>query len=99
MGPISTAYAATPATLDEFLARVSQNILNPLIGFVFALAFMYFMWGVMNFIKNSDNETERETGKKHMIWGIVGMFIMVAVYGITGIIIGTFGLDVTVPRG
>ena len=99
MGSIPTSYMATPATLDEFLARVSQQILNPLIGLLFAVAFVYFIWGVMNFVKNSDNETERETGKQHMIWGIVGMFIMIAVYGITSLIIGTFGLDVTVPRG
>lgn len=98
MGLISIAYAATPNTFDSFLGRVSLYILNPLIGLFFALAFMYFMWGVFSFIKDQDNEAARETGKKNMIWGIVGMFIMVAVYGIIGIIIGTFGLSVPIPR-
>ncbi|OGZ04097.1 MAG: hypothetical protein A2648_02970 [Candidatus Lloydbacteria bacterium RIFCSPHIGHO2_01_FULL_41_20] len=90
---------ATPATLNEFLGRVSQHILNPLIGFVFALALLYFVWGVVNFVRDSDDPTEREKGKQNMIWGIVGMFIMVAVYGITTLIIGTFGLNVTIPKG
>ena len=90
----------TPDTLDSFLGRVSQYLLNPLIGLIFALAFVYFMWGVFTFIKNWDNDSERATGQRHMIWGIVGMFIMVAVWGIIGIIIGTFGLtDVPIPKG
>ena len=33
-----------------------------------------------------------------MLWGIIGMFIMVAVYGIIGIITGTFAPDVRLPR-
>ena len=85
--------------LDSFLGRVSQYILNPAIGLIFALAFVYFMWGVFTMIKNADNETERATGRQNMIWGIVGMFIMVAVYGIIGVIIGTFGLtNVPIPK-
>ncbi|MEK7128813.1 MAG: hypothetical protein AAB471_01140 [Patescibacteria group bacterium] len=92
------AYAASPDTLDGFLGRVSQYILNPLIGLVFAAAMVYFLWGVFDFIRNNENDTDREEGKKHMLWGIIGMFIMVAVYGIIGIITGTFAPDVRLPR-
>ena len=89
------AYAAepAPAAFTDFLNRVSYYILNPLIGLLFAVALAYFIWGVFNFIRNQDSDAERETGKQHMVWGIIGMFIMVAVYGIIGIITHTFGLD------
>ena len=99
MGFISVAHAQSLAPLDSFLGRVSQYILNPLIGLFFALALMYFIWGVLVFIKNADNETERDTGKKHMMWGIIGLFIMIGVYGIIGLITGTLGLNVPIPRG
>ena len=91
------AHAAPPATLDDFLSRVSYFILNPIIGLLFALAFMYFLWGVFVFIKNSDNETDKETGRQHMIWGLVGMVIMVGSYAIISIITGTFGVDNPFP--
>lgn len=92
------AYAASPDTFDAFMLRVSQNILNPLIGFVFALAMAYFLYGMYDFIRNNENDTDREDGKRHMIWGIVGMFIMVAVYGIIGVITGTFAPDVNITK-
>ena len=57
------AYAASPDTLDGFLGRVSQYILNPLIGLVFAAAMVYFLWGVFDFIRNNENDTDREEGK------------------------------------
>ena len=57
-----------------------------------ALAVVYFVWGVMQFIKNSDNPEKRGEGYQHMIWGIVGLFIMVSAKGIINIILSTMGL-------
>lgn len=85
------AYAA-PASFDEFLGRVNTYLFNPLIGLLFAVALGYFLWGVLVFLMDPDNETKRGEGKQHMLWGVIGMFIMVAVYGIINIITGTFGL-------
>jgi hypothetical protein len=85
------AYAA-PDSVDVFLGRVNTLIFNPLIGLIFAVALGYFLWGVFVFMMDSDNSTKQSEGKQHMLWGIIGMFIMVAVYGIINIITGTFGL-------
>ena len=75
-----------------YLGRFVENIVNPLIYFLFAIALLYFLYGVLVFILNADDESGRDTGKKHMLWGIVGLFIMVSVYGILGLIIGTVGV-------
>lgn len=66
--------------------KVQDAILTPLIALLFALALGYFLFGVLKFIQNQDNETAQEEGKKHMIWGIIGIFLMIAVYGILDII-------------
>jgi hypothetical protein len=42
---------------------------------------------------NAGNEEGRSVGKKHMIWGIIGLLIMIGVYGILGILGGTFGFS------
>lgn len=76
-----------------YLGRFVDNIVNPLIYFLFAIALLYFLYGVFVFILNADDESKRDTGKKHMLWGIVGLFIMVSVYGILGLIIGTMGVS------
>ena len=77
------------------LSRINEIILNPIIVLLFAVALLVFFWGIVKFIAKNSDTTAREEGKKTMIWGIVGMFIMVAVYGIIRIILATFGIDRT----
>ncbi len=78
---------------DSFLAKVLEQIVNPLIGLIFALAVAYFLYGVFEFMSNQENEEMKTTGKSHMIWGIVGIAIMLSVWGILNLIINTLGLS------
>ena len=79
-----------------YLTRFIDNIVNPVIYFLFAVALLYFLYGVLIFIINANDEAARKTGRQHMFWGIVGLFIMVSVYGIIGIVLGTIGADIPV---
>ena len=72
--------------LDTLIERISTQILNPIISLLFALATLYFLWGVAKFIMNTDNEQARTEGKDSMVWGIVGMFVMVVAYGIVKVV-------------
>jgi hypothetical protein len=40
-----------------------------------------------------DNEEQREKGRVGMMYGLIGMFIMVAVFGIMDFIISSIGAD------
>ncbi len=79
------------ADIPSFIGKVEQVILNPLIGFMFALALVYFLYGLVEFIINRDSDDKRTQGKSHMLWGIVGMFIMIAAFGIINLIKTTIG--------
>ena len=68
--------------LDQFITNLATVILNPLIRLMFAVAIIYFLWGVFVFIKNADSETERTKGAQHILWSIVGLSIMIGVYTI-----------------
>lgn len=87
------AYAAPSKNLDEFLANVNEFIINPLILFLFALAILFFLYGVFEFFLNQSNDEKKTTGKQHMLWGIVGIAIMLSVWTILGIIINTLGIS------
>ncbi len=80
-------------TASTIVDRLVDLIINPLILLVFACGFFLFMWGLVKFLWNSREGEINDNGKSHMLWGIVGMFIMVSVYGILNIITGTFGID------
>lgn len=70
----------------NLISNIKVYIFNPIIGFMFALAVVMFIYGIVEYIYGADNEEKVEVGKKHMIWGIIGMFIMVGVFGILRLI-------------
>lgn len=82
-----------PAPVLTFIGKISTEILNPLIAIMFAVATAYFFYGVAGYLWNPDNEEMREKGKISMFWGVIGMFIMITVFGILRFIIDSTGAN------
>ena len=80
------------ATLDCIINKVILQIINPLIPVLIGIGLIVFFWGIIQFVLNADSEEKRTTGKQHMIWGIIGMFIMVSVWGIIYLLQDFFGV-------
>lgn len=78
--------------INALLNRINEFVLNPFIILLFVVALIVFFWGLVEFIYKAGSEDGREVGKRNMMWGIIGMFIMVGVYGIINIILATFGI-------
>lgn len=88
-----TAHAAADlSVLKNFIVRVEVVILNPVIKLGFAIALVYFLYGVFEFVKNAESSDARKVGGNHILWGLIGMFIMAAAGGIMKVICGTWGL-------
>ncbi len=83
--------------ITEFLSKINQFILNPLILLAFAVASIVFFWGVLQFISSETSDENREKGKKKIFWGLFGMFIMFSAYGLIRLIMGTFGITPGYP--
>jgi len=81
------------ASFDSLLANINREIVNPLINLLFAIAIAYFLYGVFVFMTNMDNENKRSEGKMHMLYGIVGLTVMMGVWGILGILLRTFNIS------
>jgi hypothetical protein len=69
-------------TVDEFILKLANTVLNPLIKLMFAVAVVVFLWGIIEYIRGAGSSDSREQGTRHIIWGLVGLFIMVCVFGI-----------------
>lgn len=81
------------ASVDSFVANVNKLIINPLIGLLFALAVMYFLYGVFDFMANQENEEKKTTGKMHMIYGIIGMTVMMGVFALMNLVLSTLNIN------
>lgn len=86
-----TVQYAEAANIDTLIGRINEHVLNPLITVLFAVAFVQFIVGLFNFFssKNSGSDEGIEKGKRHMLWGIIGMVIMVSVFGIMSFLTNT----------
>ena len=82
--------------MDAFLGKVYSVVLQPIIYLLFGVAFLVFIWGLVKFIKDKDTDEGRATGWRNILYGILGMVIMVSVFGIINIIAGTIGADIPV---
>jgi len=71
------------------VGSVISNIVQPLIKLMFIVAILIFVWGVVEMIMNASNDEARSKGTKHMMWGLIGLFIMFGVYGILNLMIDT----------
>ncbi|MCR4275034.1 MAG: hypothetical protein NUW02_03285 [Candidatus Campbellbacteria bacterium] len=78
-------------SLQTFLATGYTVILKPIILLLFAVAFVIFFWGIVESIRDSESDDGKAKGRRNMLWGILGMVIMISVFGIIKIITGTIG--------
>lgn len=78
---------------DKFLFAVTDQILNPLIILMFGIALLVFLWGLALFIAKGGEEDVRETAKRHILYGVLGMFIMVSAFALVRVITGSLGID------
>lgn len=79
------------------LISIINDIIVPVL---FAVAFIVFIWGAFKtFILGANSEDVKEQGKNLMLWGLIGFFVMVSVWGLVNILTGTFqfGSDEITP--
>ncbi len=98
--------AANPS-VKALVYRVSAYVLNPLIAIGFVVALLYFMWGIVEYVKDRDSghlwnssafgkEGKGTEGADRIVYGLFGLFIMVSVFGILRLLKSLIGADVYV---
>lgn len=62
----------------------------PLLG---AVAFLVFIWGVAKFIRSAGSAKEVKDSKNLLIWGVIGLFVLVTIWGLIAFLRGEFGFS------
>lgn len=97
----AAARAATCAAgeLGGILCKVS-GLISAVLPVLIALGVLYFVWGVVSFVI-ADEEEAKTKGRDRIIYGVIGLAVIVAMWGLVGILQKTFGLttgtEVTLP--
>ncbi|MEJ0053408.1 MAG: hypothetical protein WDN10_01620 [bacterium] len=92
------AGAATISSVSDVGTTVINIINNVLVPVLFAVAFIVFIWGAFQvFIIGANDEDAKEKGKKLMLYGLIGFFVMVSIWGLVNILVGTFSTNNATP--
>ena len=93
LGVVLLPAFASAQTVMSILDRV-QQILNIIIPIVMTLALLYFFMGLAKYITGTGDEEARKAGREMMVYGIIALFVMAAVWGLVGVVGRTFGVQV-----
>ncbi|MDE1919746.1 MAG: hypothetical protein KGH56_03580 [Patescibacteria group bacterium] len=82
--------AATISNISDVGSFIINTINGVLVPVLFAVAFIVFIWGAFDvFILGANSEEVKDKGKNLMLWGLIGFFVMVSVWGLVNILTGT----------
>ena len=85
------AVAHAQGTAERFVSNLVEGVLEPIVYLLIGIAVVFFLWGVVQFVSGADSEERVKEGRNHMIWGLVGLFIMVSVVGIMNLLCNSIG--------
>ena len=70
-----------------------KSVINAVIYILFALMALYFFWGIFQLVSAGGDEKKVASGKQHMIWGILGIVVAAALWGIVAIVAEFLGIN------
>ena len=84
-------------TFAQFVGSGSTGVIGVIntviVPLIFALAFVVFIWGVINyFFLHGGDEAKRSEGRQFTGWGILGMVVLLSVWGLVNLLLSTLGI-------
>lgn len=89
---LAPSVASAQTTVQSIISVIS-NIIEGVVALLIALAVVYFFWGVAKYILKAGDANARGEAINQMIWGVVGIFVMVSVWGLVRLVQNTFGIQ------
>lgn len=84
------AFAQNGGQLYQILDIV-RTTLGYIMPIVIVLGVIWVIWGIIQFVTNT-NEEERAKAKMHIVYGVVGLFVIISLFGLVGFIQNLLGV-------
>lgn len=79
--------------LERLVQQFGDILNNLVIPILFALAIIYFFWGLVKYIQSAGDPKAASEGKSIMIYGIIALVVMASVYGLIAWVQTAFGIS------
>lgn len=88
-------FAQNVTDADSLVDKIN-NILNAAIPILISFAVVYLIYAVVKYVIASDEEG-RKTGRSMVGYGILGLFVILSIWGLVNVLVRTFGFNNRVP--
>ena len=85
-------------TLANIINFFSCIIIKTIVPLLFSLAIAGFIWGIIQYLINPESEEKKKKAREYIVWGIIGLFVMVSMWGLVGVLSNTFGVKTLIPQ-
>jgi peptidoglycan biosynthesis protein MviN/MurJ (putative lipid II flippase) len=92
------ALAFAQSTPDAQRANLFSKLtgwINSAIALLFAVATLVFLFGVIQYVIAGGDEKKGATARSYMLYGIIGLAVMAAAWGLVNLLVDTFAGDNT----
>lgn len=80
------------------VVRKANSLGNLFIQLLISFAVIWIIFNVVRFlIVGADNEEKRTSARQAILWGVVGLFVILSIWGLVRILQNTFQTDVSGP--
>ena len=90
---ITSAAVFVPINSLNDVITVFTNLLNLAFPVIVGLAVIFFIWSVFKYITSAGDPESRSTATGHIIAGIIGIFVIVSVWGLVNVLRNTLNLN------
>lgn len=96
---LAPALLFAQVTVNNFkgLLTAIGTITNWLIPVIVILAVLMVIWGAFQFVISAGDPEKRKEGRDKILWGIVGVVVMLAIWGLVNLLLNTFTLNKLIP--
>lgn len=88
--------AGAVSSIDE-LITLTEDILQRVVPLLIAIAVVILLVAIVRYITAGEDEEKKKNSKSLIIYAIIGLFVMVSIWGLVNILSGTFNLENDVP--
>ena len=85
-------------TFEGVLGRIT-SLVNSVIPFIVGLTVFVIIWGIFLYVAKAGEEEKRAQARQFILWGVIGVFFMLSIWGFVNILLNSFDLERTIAPG
>ena len=85
-------------TFEGVLGRIT-SLVNSVIPFIVGLTVFVIIWGIFLYVAKAGEEEKRAQARQFILWGVIGVFFMLSIWGFINILLNSFDLERTIAPG